>query len=276
MEAEKDFNVKQRLWTEENSILQSRNRSLAEERDRKDKEASHTRNQLYASALLKTVVVPMPGTLPLYRASHCLMSMPDLYFWSHGCGVVFLSNFRLCYTCRHLAQQAAQQSESQLNQLTLEYRELKSAHEGLPERYEAAKRVAKEATDAAATKDSTIQSLQAQLDAKQAELDALSGSAEGRVAEMQKILREEQQRHEHKMSDAHRRWQEQLARLQGEKVMAEACTGQVKSELQDLQTRFELMEEEVQIRDERSAAQIQRLEAGKLLMFFEHEFVCCI
>lgn len=55
IEAEKDFNVKQRLWTEENAILQSRNRSLAEERDRKDKEVSDAKDQLYA-----------PGTGTLY------------------------------------------------------------------------------------------------------------------------------------------------------------------------------------------------------------------
>lgn len=48
IEAEKDFNVKQRLWTEENAILQSRNRSLAEERDRKDQEVSDVKDQLCA------------------------------------------------------------------------------------------------------------------------------------------------------------------------------------------------------------------------------------
>lgn len=48
IEAEKDFNVKQRLWTEENSSLQKRNRALAAERDRKDKEVSDAKDQLCA------------------------------------------------------------------------------------------------------------------------------------------------------------------------------------------------------------------------------------
>lgn len=58
IEAEKDFNVKQRLWTEENSILQSRNRSLAEERDRKDQEVSEAKEQLYALCPLSLPLGP--------------------------------------------------------------------------------------------------------------------------------------------------------------------------------------------------------------------------
>lgn len=45
-EAEKDFNVKHRLWTEENSLLQNRNRALSDERDKKDKEVSDAKDQL--------------------------------------------------------------------------------------------------------------------------------------------------------------------------------------------------------------------------------------
>jgi hypothetical protein len=46
IEAEQDFNRKQRLWTEENATLQSRNRALAHERDRKDKELTDAQEQL--------------------------------------------------------------------------------------------------------------------------------------------------------------------------------------------------------------------------------------
>lgn len=52
MEAEQDFNRKQRLWTEENATLQSRNRALAQERDRKDKELTDAQDQLCATTLV--------------------------------------------------------------------------------------------------------------------------------------------------------------------------------------------------------------------------------
>lgn len=61
IEAEKDFNVKQRLWTEENSVLQSRNRALAQERDKMDKELSDAIDQLCASFQLHSWPSAVPS-----------------------------------------------------------------------------------------------------------------------------------------------------------------------------------------------------------------------
>lgn len=166
------------------------------------------------------------------------------------------------HDCRQIAQQTAQRAEEQLNQVTIAYREIRGTHEGLPDRYEAAKQAAKEASESLAARDATIQSLQGQLFAKQAELDALSGSTESRTGQLLKALDAEQQRHEKEMSEAHRRWEENLAKVQGDKVMAEACAEQIKAELQDLQKRFNLMQAEVHTRDERAGSQIKQLEAG--------------
>lgn len=150
------------------------------------------------------------------------------------------------------------------------YRGLKAVHDGLPERYEAARQAAKEAVDSAASQDATIATLQAQLAAKQAELDALSGSAEGRTASLQKALDAERQQREQSMSEAQHRWEERLARVQGDKVMAEAFAEEMKGQFEELQGRFGLMEGDVHTRDERATDQIKKLEAGQLLRTVPH------
>lgn len=171
---------------------------------------------------------------------------------------------------RRISQEAAQQSELQLNQITMAYRELKAVHEGLPERYEAARRAERETSDSVAGRDTTIQALQVQLAAKQDELNALQGSAEARAAQLQKTLDSERQQHEQTMSSAQQRWEERLTRVQGDKVMAEAYADQIKGELKAVQGRFEMMHGDVRHRDDCSSERIKKLETGALQLPLPH------
>jgi DNA repair exonuclease SbcCD ATPase subunit len=167
--------------------------------------------------------------------------------------------------CRRQSQEVANKATVKLNQMTIDFRDLKSEHDTIRERYEAASSALQNMRSSIKEKDDTIAKLEARAATLKAKLEQTSDDVGGKVSVLQRTLEEDRQKHQKRMLEEKARWESYAAQLQGEKVIAYENVKNVTAERDQLAAAAESMKLEEQHRAKVAQQRMEDLQQSALL-----------